>query len=165
LTIVQTDCVGFTEANLQKEFVVRWMWHRQRYKFIVPNCYLDWSDFTEFDLLCVRKSGFIDEIEIKRTVSDFRADFRKSGRFHLSKHEQLKSGNAPANYFSFLMYEELGAKIEDEIPEHAGLFVLTSTGWVVEKKKAPRLHTKKIGERTMLKLGEKMMSKYWRLVK
>lgn len=157
------ELFGYSETELQRSFVMSYMWSKQRYNFIAPNCYLNWGDFTEFDLLCIRRSGFIDEVEIKRTVSDFRADFKKRGKYHLKKHELLEAGKTPANYFWFLMTDELASKVSAEIPDHAGIYVLRH-GFIVELKKAPRLHTSKITNTTRVHLGEKMMHRYWRQV-
>ena len=46
-----------------------------RYDFLAPNIYLEYG--TEMDLMGIRKSGYIDEIEIKLSRQDYRADFRK----------------------------------------------------------------------------------------
>jgi hypothetical protein len=157
------ELFDYTENELQRAFVISYMWNSQRYNFVAPNCYLAWSDFSEFDLLCIRRSGFVDEVEIKRSVSDFRADFKKTSRGHLNKHKQLAAGNTPANYFWFLMTEELADKVEHEIPDHCGIYI-KKNGYVRERKKAPRLHSNKISDKTRIHLGEKMMHRYWRQV-
>jgi hypothetical protein len=157
------ELFDYSENELQRAFVTSYMWSKQRYTFVAPNCYLAWSDFSEFDLLCIRRSGFMDEVEIKRTMSDFRADFKKTSRHHLNKHQQLAQGNTPANYFWFLMTEELADKVKDEIPDHCGVYI-KQRSFVRELKKAPRLHKNKVSQTTRIHLGEKMMHRYWRQV-
>ena len=52
---------------------------------VVPNCYLPgW----EADLLVMRRSGWLDEIEVKVTKADFRRDLTGKG----DKHERLTKG-------------------------------------------------------------------------
>ena len=153
----------YTENELQRAFVRSYMWNKQRYAFVAPNCYLNYGNFTEFDLLCIRRSGFSDEVEIKRTVSDFRADFMKTGIHGLKKHDLLEASNSQTNYFWFLMTDELAEKMKDEIPDYAGVYVKRHS-FVRELKKAPRLHKNKISDKTRIHLGEKMMHRYWRQV-
>jgi len=160
----------------------------QRYELLVPNVYLDYR-FHEMDLCGVRKSGFVDEIEIKRSVSDFKADFKKTvlteidshinddkykgrkvfgagyGKFveERPKHECLQEGLNNCNYFSFLIPKEIENKCD--IPEYAGLYVYyeshDSRLFIAEVKSAPRLHKRKISDNTKYKLARKMAYRYW----
>jgi hypothetical protein len=50
----------------------------QRYEMVAPNIYIDQNN--EMDLMGLRRSGYIDEIEIKLSKSDFQADFKKTVR-------------------------------------------------------------------------------------
>ena len=149
-----------------------------RYELIAPNVYLDWQ-FNEMDLFGLRPSGFVDEIEIKLTRSDFLADFKKTVKVrdtkpiapHMPnyfpwtrklKHEALKEGIAHCNYFSFFMPVELADKCE--IPEHAGLYTYSPDMWggrVREAKKAPRLHSRKLDDQFKYKIAKKMAWRYW----
>lgn len=45
----------------------------------------------ESDLLVIHKTGWVDEVEVKVSVSDFRAEFKKK----TSKHEALQLGYVP----------------------------------------------------------------------
>lgn len=157
------ELFDYAENELQRSFVISYMWSKQRYCFVAPNCYLGPADFSEHDLICIRRSGFIDEVEIKRTVSDFHADFKKTARHGQNKHVALANGLTPMNYFWFLMTEELADKVIDEVPDHAGIYI-QKHGFVCELKKARRLHTRKIDQGTRIHLGEKMMHRYWRQV-
>ena len=152
----------------------------QRYEIVAPNIYLDWQ-FNEMDLLGLRKSGYIDEIEIKLSKSDFLADFKKTvqvkssykcivseryaydGYFKKTKHHAIKDGLPHCNYFSFLMPEDLAKKCE--IPEYAGLYLYKidkfGDGKVREVKTAPLLHKRKISDRFKYEIGRKMAYRYW----
>ena len=153
----------------------------QRYEILAPNIYLDW-EFNEADLLGVRKSGYIDEIEIKRSRADFLADFKKTVQIKLGekpqisnnfrrtkqklKHDALKCGETNCNYFSFLIPEELVDKCE--IPEYAGLYVYKidrfGDGRVHEVKRAKLLHKRKISENNKYSIGRKMAYRFWNVV-
>lgn len=75
--------------------------------------YFNW--WWESDLLLFRKSGIIEEIEIKTSRADFFKDFGKK-RKHLRL--QSKEGNIP-NKFTYLVPE--GLVKPEEVPEYAGL--------------------------------------------
>jgi len=60
------------------------MYNSDRYEMLLPNVYV--KNSCEMDLLGVRKSGFIDEIEIKMSKSDFNADFKKTSLVETEKH-------------------------------------------------------------------------------
>jgi hypothetical protein len=124
------------------------------------------------DLIGIRKSGFADEIEIKTSVADFKADFKKSlpGRYcqethkklNILKHEELKSGNLDCNYFSFLVPVEIADKCE--IPDYAGLYVYYGERFgptISEIKKAPILHRRKIDDNKKYQIGRKMAYRFW----
>ena len=148
-----------------------------RYTLMAPNCYVGWSN--EMDIVGWRKSGFIDEIEIKLSRSDFLADFNKTSQVkfgmtknqwgheyadvrRIPKHEALADGLSIPNYFSFLIPTRLVDKCE--IPDHAGLYVFNPDmlgGRIKTIKAAPRLHSRKFKGHTRQKVAEKMAWRYW----
>lgn len=74
-----------TETDIQKCLVTT-LFHWRRH-VCVPNVdfgFLPW----EADLVVMRQSGYADEIEIKTTIGDLRADKRKG------KHRWPRAGNA-----------------------------------------------------------------------
>lgn len=153
----------------------------QRYELTAPNIYLDWQ-FKEMDILAVRKSGYLDEIEIKLTASDFKADFKKTVKVKRGiitsnfieypnyvdkrKHEAIPEGILHCNYFSFLIPEELIDKCG--IPNYAGLYTYRSikkgVGRVTEVIKAPLLHRRKISTELKYMVGRKMAYRYWSII-
>lgn len=99
----------------------------------------------ESDFLTVTSAGYIHEIEIKMSRSDFLADFKKQ-----DKHTRLQHGEY-ANYFWFAVPQ--GLLLPADIPDYAGhlefirLTGKRSTGLIINQpKKAPRLHTNKMPE-------------------
>ena len=153
-------------------------WSFQRYELLAPNVFMSWPN--EMDLLGIRRSGYIDEIEIKTSKSDFKADFKKitivrgakkeAGRhnFHnehveIFKHDALEHSLVHQNYFSFLLPENI--LNECDIPEYAGLYVVyvDNAGLIKirEEKKAPLLHKRKITDSKKYDIGRKMAYRYW----
>lgn len=70
------------------------------------------SDFSgvvnhECDCLIMSKSGYLTEIEIKRSYSDFLADFKKK---HVHQDERIK-------LFYFLVHESFAEKVKDKLIE------------------------------------------------
>lgn len=161
MTPLQKDIFSFTERDMQRGFTSSWLNGTPRYDFIVPNAQMAHN---EMDLICIRKSGFVDEIEIKLSRSDFKADFCKTARWLCDKHDQLANGELLPNYFSFYVPASIEEAIINLMPDHAGLFVFES-GHATERIKAPRLHRDKVSDKIRLKLGRKIMYRYWREVR
>lgn len=156
-----------TVKRLQKLFDT---YYYNRYDILAPNIYLDW-EFNEMDLMGLRKqSGFVDEIEIKFSVTDFKADFNKivnikNGPIYnkKNKHECIKKGMLHCNRFSFLIPSDI---IDDcKIPEYSGLYVFYKNSKrnyrIDEIKKAPLLHKNKISDKLKYEVGRKMGYRYW----
>jgi len=159
-----------------------WSQRGDKYEQVLPNTFTGSRGEYEMDLMCIRKSGYVEEVEIKRSVADFRNDFKKTARDKLigpsryaynmdrgrlyeyrdrNKHEMLAAGLLLANRFSFLIPEEIQDKCE--IPEYAGLYVLTADSRIHQVKTANELHKNKIDEKLLLQIGRKMMFRYWAL--
>lgn len=86
-----------------------------RMNVIVPNVYWGLGFNYELDLLILRESGFCVEVEIKTSLSDVKADLKKSSSAHNSnKIRQL--------YFAIPEY--LYEKAKDFIPERAGILTI-----------------------------------------
>ena len=153
----------------------------QRYELTAPNVYPDW-EFNEMDIFALRRSGYIDEIEIKRSKADFLADFKKTikvkgKKIHrgsysydeyidILKHDAFEYGIPHCNYFSFLIPEDLVDKCD--IPEYAGLYVYKvnrhGEGRVTEIKTAKLLHKRKISNDMKYAIARKMAYRYWKAI-
>jgi len=161
-----------SEKILQKRFYER---NHQRYEFLVPNIHFC-DQGGEMDIFCLRPSGFIDEIEIKLSVSDFKADFKKTSMIEdknrvkewpkyktILKHDALRQGFNDCNYFSFLMPIEIVEKCV--IPEHAGLYVFekyeNGHSTIRELRRPPRLHNRKISDELKYRAAKNGATKYW----
>ena len=140
-----------------------------RYEIMAEN--IIFNRHKEMDICGGRKSGFIDEIEIKLSRSDFLADFKKTltkeipyvcGRSEIytwgnprnhriaqkyasyPKHVMVKNGESLCNYFSFFMPEELANKCIDDLDDHHGMYVFMNDGGIIAEKKPKLLHRDKI---------------------
>jgi len=146
----------------------------QRYELVAHNVYPCWR-FKEMDIMAIRRSGFIDEIEIKLTRSDYLADFKKTVSIKVEKyfdpikkhnvhsedrykHKCLAEGLNRCNYFSFLMPDELAEKCD--IPDYAGLYTFNGR-YITEIKKPPRLHNRKISLQLKYEIARKLSFKFW----
>ena len=67
----------------------------------------------EMDLAVISKSGYLKEIEIKISKSDFLKDFEK-GHGHIDKQNRI-------SHFYYAMPKELYAKVKHLILENAGV--------------------------------------------
>jgi len=146
---------------------------QQRYILMIPNTHFNQG--YEMDIMCVRNgSRMVEEIEIKTSRSDFLADFRKTvGRFRM-KHQELERGNLVANYFCFLVPALLLPKIEDDIPDYAGIYTgyrlnepknkLDSAVYIRRVRSPKRLHGNKPTEKLLYKKTKGMTFRYWTLL-
>jgi len=151
-----------TSLDLQIAFYNR---YSPGFEFMAPNVYLRYD--CELDIFGLRKkSGYVDEIEIKMVKSDYLADFNKTIRLRgvdRLKHEALKEGLLHPNRFSFLVPEQLAEKIE--VPEYAGLYTYSDkTGRIKHMKRAKLLHKNKLSESLKYKTAKKMAFRYWRQI-
>jgi len=146
---------------------------QQRYDFMIPNTHFNLG--YEMDIMCVRKGSFmVEEIEIKTSRSDFLADFRKTVGRHRMKHQELERGNLIANYFCFLVPALLLPKIQDDIPEYAGIYVgyklnkpyseKDNAGYIRHVRKPKRLHKNRPTEKLLYKKTRGMTYRFWTLL-
>lgn len=95
-----------------------------RQHIIVPNVSWGLQGMHECDLFLIKKSGVAVEVEIKRSKSDFLADFKK-GHDHKDRYNRITE-------FYYAFPEDLLPKCISDIPEHAG--IITCERWVDYKK-------------------------------
>lgn len=89
------------------------LWKEKGYKYFSLNTF--GMGAFEADFLAIHpENNFCVEFEIKRSRSDFLADFKKK-----NKHDLLKKGLWPSNQFYFVA--EKGILDVNQIPKHLGL--------------------------------------------
>jgi DNA polymerase III psi subunit len=127
---------------------------------IVPNVsYGLWIH--ECDLLIVSKSGYCTEVEIKISISDLKADFKKE---HQHKNNKIK-------YFYYAIPEELKEKALPLIPEHAGLIIVKAhtlnvyepTYCQIIKSPIVNKEARALTTEELLKLGHLSSMRIWSL--
>lgn len=148
-----------------------------RYQLVLPNVKLDCG--SEVDLFCLRKSWYLEEVEVKCTISDFRADFKKTvcvnrldeerdsnrpyqNYIEVNKHEALQEGRLLPNYFSFLIPDHLMGRVD--VPEYCGLYYeYHSRGRdsIACFKKPKLLHRIKTPVETAYKHARALSYRYW----
>lgn len=103
------------------------------------------------DVLGVTKARFLIEIEVKRSLSDFRANRNKGhvANRHLNLHRWPKQ-------FYFLVPQELSERVLPEIPEWAGLAIDKGCGFEVLKTSPTNKDAKKLSVRGCVELAHLM---------
>lgn len=145
---------------------------QQRYTLMIPNTHFH---SYEMDIMCVRNGSlYVEEIEIKTARSDFLADFRKRAHHGILKHTLLKQGQTVANYFCFLVPVDLLPKIEDDIPDYAGIYTgsMSRAGYRTDElvlmiqhiRRPKRLHKNKVTEKLLYKKARGITFRYWDLL-
>lgn len=82
------------------------MWNK-RADIMIPNLYWGMLDY-EADFVVISKSGYMTEVEIKRSLADFKADFNKS---HTHNAEQVY-------YFYYCVPEKIYDKAIEFLRHH-----------------------------------------------
>ena len=145
------------EAKIQNA-LFRYLIQKGR-EYIIPNIY---NGGSEADILTSTKAGYLQEYEIKISLSDFKADFQK--RKHLWMKDSAPHGQYPIDRFWYVapIYA-----IPLCIPDHAGLIEVSVArmGYILLRtiKPAPKLNGKKYGKGFRDKVIKSMMYKYWNL--
>lgn len=154
--IEQTEFSYISELGLLDE-------HSKRFEVMIPNFFI--TSYHEADLLGVRRSGFIDEFEIKLSKRDFAADRRKTLSLGNSgdnyKLNELEKGNTIINHFWYVVPE--GMINREEIPSFAGLIEIGTKVRIISHPK--RLHSRKLSFEERYNLTKKASNRYWGLVK
>lgn len=144
--------IEWTERKIQRCLYWR---HRSSALCILPN----WtpSEWYECDLFVLTGSMFSIEYEIKLTVSDFKADFKKTSKHaHLARPDTFM--NRPTRFFYATPEGLVG---ESEIPPYAGLVYITSDGVERIIRRAPRLRDKPHPEDVLKAMRRTSCYRFW----
>lgn len=91
---------------------------KRRY-VVVPNVYWGWGLSYEADLIAVhRETNCVMEVEIKRTVQDFRNDRKKQKFWERGRLDRR------IRRFYYAMPKQIADVVRQELPPGAGLYVL-----------------------------------------
>ena len=114
--------------------------------------------YHEADMLVVSKSGYISEIEIKRSVADLKLDFKK-------KHTH---SSQIINKFYYAVPKSLVEKTKELLKENnriAGIISYTEDKKIIVEENAPNLKKRKITDIERLKLLRLGNMKIWKMHK
>lgn len=155
-SVVKAENTKIMTTNEISDIIITDLVNRQFPIFLTTyaGCGMD-----EADVLGVNRNGFMYEYEIKRSKSDFLADFKNKPHKHrkfkerkaIHIYDEWKKGKKTGNRFErilipnrffFVCEDNLISK--DEVPEYAGLiYVNPQTQTTLEVKSAPLLHRNK----------------------
>ena len=143
----------------------------------------------EADLLVLHKTGWMEEVEIKTSRPDFLREFKAQSK--ITKHRVLKHGRPPVHQsvwhlwcngrggewvncqpqpvrrFWYAIPEELLVKIENDVPEYAGILVVSKDRRtsVVKHRPAQNLpSSRKVNDREREALLRSAYFKAWDLI-
>lgn len=159
-----------TPCTLSSKEIIQRLYYRacRRGVFIsAPNIFLCCG---ESDFIEVTQHGYIYEYEVKTSLADYRADFKKtvwakSGR--IPKHDLLSGKCSDPTIclprrFHFVIPHQLEQQV-DTLP-YAGLIVVNEFGVFKPRVKAPLLkQAAKITEAQRAQILESLVHKFWRL--
>lgn len=133
-----------------------------RTNIIVPNLSWGLSGMHECDLFLIKKSGVGVEIEIKRSKSDFLADFKK-GHNHVDRFNRITE-------FYYAFPEQLIGKCIDLIPPDAGIISCQRHDYgqknvyaTIERKPKRIKGARKLTEEEQLKVARLGVMRIWSL--
>lgn len=130
----------------------------RRHLAVVPNVSWGFGLLWEADLLCMTKSGFISEIEIKISMSDWRADRLKKKFGHLGSLEtRIKNFYYACPWELASRWEQVG------IPEFAGVIAVYDENACKILRPAKTLPHRRCTEKEVLKLLRLAALKAWDL--
>ena len=114
------------------------------------------SGYFEADILAMTASMVITEIEVKVSISDYRADFKKT-----AKHYRLinRKGYEPHTKIPNKFYYACPDGLIKEVPEYAGLIWVNSEGSVMVVKQAPILHKNKGDDKLIIGMLNQLTQK------
>lgn len=156
-----------TERQIQR-MLVRTKFDCRR-NIVVPNC----CRFTygEADLIVVRKSGWVDEVEIKVSKADYRREFKTKDIKHgvMRGDYQMECGYEymSCKRFWFAMPLALAQGLLEEMPAYAGLigvrpYSRSYSQPVSVLKNAPTLPcARKASADEMVAIAQNLASRFW----
>lgn len=129
----------------------------RRHIAVVPN--VSWGLLPwEADLLVLRNTGYLVEIEIKISLQDWKADFEKT------KHKWLAGNDQWIREFYYAAPKKLAERWQElNIPEYAGVISVDEKGIEVLRSAHPRKPAKKLTEEDQKRLLRLAAIKAWGL--
>jgi hypothetical protein len=132
-----------------------------RTNIIVPNISWGLPGMHECDVFIVKKTGYVIEVEIKRSKPDLLADFKKK---HNHSDVRIKE-------FYYALPEKLIESCTEFIPEHAGIISCARSKWktrnsvysTVIRDPKPRKDARKLTQEEQFKIAKLGCMRIWTL--
>lgn len=128
------------------------------------------KNLQECDLISVSPAGYLFEFEMKTSVSDFKADFKKEAKHKRLKLKEgvyyppkAKSSDQRTEFLlcSYFWYVCPACLIRDDmIPEYAGLIWVHYDGRLEYRVQAPMIHNIKADARIVRKIAHNLTQKH-----
>jgi hypothetical protein len=146
-------------TTIEMEFAISILFGIRKH-IIVPN--LSWGFVShECDIFLVKKSRYAVEVEIKRSYSDFMADFNKS-------HHHKERNNKIAEFY-YAFPSTIVDRCRDLVPEGVGIIVCerqktTETIWAsIERRPIKIKNSRKLTIEEVLKVASLGCMRIWNL--
>ena len=135
---------------------MRWLWLEKNCHYVLEQRSPRYM-MGQPDVVGVTKARYLVEIEIKRSVSDFRADFSKRHRMPETRSFYIKE---QPRQFYYLVPMALKDKVESLVPEWAGLMIMNENGDSIEVVKPAPVNTesRKLSCKECVKLARMMVA-------
>lgn len=118
--------------------------------FFVPN--ISWGMFDyEMDFLVITPSLFMKEIEIKRSWSDFKADFKKT---FIHNDKRVKE-------FFYCVPEVMKDKVAEYCTEDTGILCYSEDGGIYRGRAAKSKNAQKLNNDDLIKLTRLSTIRFW----
>ncbi|MBI3654028.1 MAG: hypothetical protein HY231_23605 [Acidobacteria bacterium] len=149
---------SLTERQIQQALYV-WRFRKGDLLWVPNSCCFGW----EADFISLSRAMYATEYEIKISVADFKAEFKKKPDKH---NHLLNEKKSRPNYFYFVAPTGL-IGVED-VPEYAGLILIAKNGLfpynaIQVVKKARLLHKRKLSEQSLMQLAKSLCYRFWRM--
>ena len=138
-----TDKFDYTEEGIRSVLNLEYL---SNPKYLLHNLYVfGW----ESDYLAKTNAGYWYEVEIKISLADFKADFKKREKHYALLNRGWSGRHATPNYFSYCVPEHLLEKVRPLVPPYAGLLYVNEHGRLLVDKPAPKLHVAKVSDESL----------------
>jgi len=150
--------VGNSVSYLEIELAISKLYGTRQH-IIVPNCYINFGTSSDYecDLIIIKRSGYAEEIEIKMSKSDLKADLKKK---HGHVDERLQ-------HLYYAMTQELYNQCSDLIPDYAGIYAIKrdskGNAYANCVRIAPKKQCRKLTELEQLKIARLGVMRIWNL--
>lgn len=143
------------DSKFIQSAVQKWLYDRSN---IYQACNYAKSGYYEADVLAVTAARIVTEIEVKISVSDFKADFKKKHKhYRMQNHSENVNWRTPNRFYYACPKGMLN--VSSCIPTYAGLIWVDEHGLVEMVKQAPMLHKTKADDKLIIGMLNQLTQK------